>query len=69
MKNSNYNLLNILTQKLQAIWRYDQYIQDAEKEGCQSCVELWKRLKKIDQSQIQELRAEIENHVRQDIFE
>ena len=69
MQNTNYNLVNILTYKLHRVWhRYDQYIEDAMREGCASCKELWEKIKQDEQKHIEWIRKEIEKHVNERRF-
>src|ERR671922_2513454 len=66
--NVNHDLIQTMSEKLDAVWRYDKYIEDAQKDNCQECATLFQRLKQEDQRQIEQLRTEIERHVQQRTF-
>lgn len=64
MKDLNYNLANLLTNRSHLCdSRYDEYIADAKSSGCESCAKLLEEMKKADESFIEALKEEIEEHV------
>jgi len=69
MKNVNHNLISTLDNKLDAVWRYDTYIQDARQQGCMDCVRVLEQLKQEEIRQIQMLREEIAKHVQKGQFD
>ncbi len=69
MKNQNHNLVHSLSATLDSAARYELYGQDAQEMGCESCEQLWSKLKNSDQEQLELLRQEIKNHVQNDAFD
>lgn len=70
MNNCNHNLIHELSVKLDGVWRYDQYIKDADQNGCADrCCHLFREIKKEDEKHIAMLREEIFNHVKEDKFD
>jgi hypothetical protein len=69
ISNVNHDLIQVMSEKLDGIWRYDKYIEDAERENCSECTDLFRRLKAEDQRHGDQLRTEIERHVRQGTFQ
>ena len=43
-KDKNYDLITVTHLCLEHVWRLDQYAQDAEREGDQELVELFRRM-------------------------
>lgn len=69
MTNCNHNLIHELSVKLDALWRYDQYIQDAKTNGCPDrCCELFQKIKEDVQKHIEMLKEEIARHVKENNF-
>jgi hypothetical protein len=66
MLNMNHNLIQILSEKLDGVSRYDIYIQDATDQGCPSCADLFRQLKQDDLRHIQALRDQIKEHCQSD---
>ncbi len=69
MKNSNHDLVQELSEKLDSVWRYDDYIKNAEADGCSHCVDIWKQLKEEDEKLVAILRDEIKSHVEENKFD
>ena len=69
MKNHNYNLVTELSEQLRGLWRFEQYVKDAQDSGCQECARIWQELKSEKQSLVERLRKEVENHVRAGSFD
>lgn len=69
MKNYNHDLVQQLSEKLDSIWRYNDYIKNAESDGCNHCVELWKQLKAQDEKLVGMIRDEVKSHVEENKFE
>lgn len=63
MKNLNFNLVEELSKKLSGVWRYNGYTKDADSNGCKSCVDLWKKIKQMDEEAAGLLKKEIIAHV------
>ena len=51
-----YDWLTVLQSKAEGVNAYEKYIKDAEKEGAQQCVELFRKLHEQDVRQIQEIK-------------
>jgi rubrerythrin len=66
MLNMNHNLVQTLSEKLDAVSRYDIYIQDATEQGCMACADLFRQIKQEDQRHIRLLRDEIKEHCQTD---
>ncbi len=52
MKNCDYNLMHQLSRKLSFVWRVNQYIKDAKKEGHKECVKMWEMIKRDEKKHI-----------------
>jgi hypothetical protein len=68
MKNFNYDLVHLLSVKLQNVSRYEIYKQDAKEAGCVDCSDIFDQMKADDEKHIQQLREQIEEHVRSGNF-
>lgn len=66
MHNFNHDLIQALSVKLDSLWRYDEYIKNAE--GCDHCTNIWKELKEADLKAADKLREEIANHIQEGKF-
>ena len=64
--NEVHNLVHTLSKKLDAVWRYDKYIQDCK--GDQACSAVFQKMKEDDLRHIQMLRDEIERRCKQGMF-
>lgn len=51
-----YDWLTVLQSKAEGLNAYEKYIQDAEKEGAQDCVAMFRRLHEQDSRQVTEIR-------------
>jgi hypothetical protein len=54
-----YDWLTVLQSKAEGLNAYEQYIQDAEKEGAQECVQMFRKLHDADVKQVQEIRDHV----------
>ena len=61
LSNLEYDLLTVLQNKAEAVKAYDTYIQDAQNQDSQPCVQLFQKLMQQDMEQAQEIR----NHLQQ----
>jgi len=66
LSNEVHNLVQCLSEKLDAVWRYDKYIQDCK--GDQACSAVFQKMKEDDLRHIQMLRDEIERRCKQGMF-
>ncbi len=67
MKNHNHDLIHQLSENADSIWRYDEYIKNAE--GCQYCASMWSKLKEMDMEAEKMLIEEIRRHVSENRFD
>lgn len=68
LKNHNHDLIHALSEKNDAVWRYDkEYLKNAE--GCERCVNLWRQLKDDDDRHIEILKEEIKKHIEEERFD
>ena len=51
-----YDWLTVLQSKAEGLNAYEKYIQDAQKENSQECVEMFRRLHEQDAKMVQEIR-------------
>jgi hypothetical protein len=65
-EDHDHDLIQDLSKRLDALWRYDQYIANAEgKPKLQGC---WSHLKDQEQKNIQTLKALIAEEIKQGCF-
>ncbi len=64
MKNYIHDLVHQLSEKLDSLWRYDQYIRNAKKDKCKSCVKVWQYLKATDKDCVRVIEEEIAKIVK-----
>ena len=64
--NHDHDMVHELSKRLDALWRYDQYIANAD--GHEALRTFWKRAKEQDMRDVQELKRLIAEHVRKDCF-
>lgn len=67
MKNNNHNLIQQLSEDLDSLWRYKQYLKDSK--GCKNCQKIWKQCQILDEEKIKLLQSEIAKHVKGGIFQ
>ena len=67
MKNHNHDLVHQLSENADSIWRYDEYLKNAE--GCQNCTNLWSKLKTINTEIESMLTEEIKKHMDEKRFD
>jgi uncharacterized protein (DUF427 family) len=66
MRNHDHDMVHDLSERLDALWRYDQYIANAE--GMDDVQAFWKKVKQQEQENVRELKNLIAEHVRKDCF-
>ena len=64
--NHDHDMVHELSKKLDALWRYDQYIANAK--GDKALQAFWKKAKEQDLSDVKELKGLIAEHVRKNCF-
>jgi hypothetical protein len=67
--NMFHNLVHSLAIKLDSAARYDIYINDANQENCQQCVQLWQKCKDLEMQQIQLIEDELGKHFKGGSFQ
>lgn len=58
MSNYAHDLIQCLSEKLDSVWRYDQYMKDCQDENCKR---VFQQCKENDLKDVQALRNEITN--------
>ena len=66
MADHDHDLVHELHQRLDAVWRYDQFIANAEDNG--ELQAFWREMKQQDQQVISRLRELIKIEVQNDCF-
>ena len=66
MKNHDHDMIHELSQRVDSLWRYDQYIANAA--GNKSLENLWTKLKKQERANIAALKRMISEHVKKKCF-
>ena len=66
VKNHDHDLVHDLSRRLDAVWRYDQYIANAE--GIEPVQAFWKKVKVQEQENVRELKVLIAEHIQSDCF-
>ncbi|MBI2446353.1 MAG: hypothetical protein HYV51_00845 [Parcubacteria group bacterium] len=67
MKNHNHDLVHHLSETIDSIWRYDEYIKNSQ--GCDSCTAMWNKLKQTDMEVENVLKFEIQKHIDEKRFD
>ena len=68
LKNHDYNLIETITIISKSLYRYDQYMQDLDKEKCESCRRIWTQFKEHREKELKMLVQELKNHVEMGMF-
>lgn len=66
MKDHDHDLIHELNKRVDAVWRYDQYIANAEDKS--ELQDFWRQVKTQDQTVINTLRELIQKEVQQNCF-
>jgi len=56
LSNCNHNVLQVLSMKLDLLWRYEQYLKDAKKEKHNKCAQMIMKMVKDDAKHVKGLR-------------
>jgi hypothetical protein len=62
----DHDLIHDLSKRLDALWRYDQYIANAD--GKPNLQKVWRDMKKQEAANIQRVKQMIADEIRQDCF-
>ncbi|HUE37391.1 MAG TPA: hypothetical protein VMO20_08375 [Candidatus Acidoferrum sp.] len=65
-ENHDHDMVHELSKRLDALWRYDQYIANAE--GDSELQEFWRELKEQEQENVKRLKEFVAEHVKNDCF-
>jgi hypothetical protein len=65
-KDHDHDMIHELSQRLDGVWRYDQYIANAE--GMEQLQEFWRRVKEQELENIRQLKMHIADHIQGDCF-
>jgi len=65
-ENHDHDLIQDLSKRLDALWRYDQYIANAE--GKTKVQDFWRLLKKQEQENVRKLKELIAEEVKEGCF-
>jgi hypothetical protein len=68
MRDHDHDLIHELSTRLDAVWRYDQYIANAERENALQARQLWQDVKEQDLKTVERLKELIREHVRKNDF-
>ncbi len=68
LKNHNHDLIHSLSEKADAVWRY-QNENLKNSAGCEFCVSMWKKLMEDDEKHIEMLKEEIKRHIKESRFD
>jgi hypothetical protein len=66
VKDHDHDMIHDLSRRLDALWRYDQYIANAK--GYESVQAFWKKVKSQEKENIVELKKLLSEHIRLDDF-
>jgi len=65
-ENHDHDMIHELSKRLDALWRYDQYIANAE--GDSELQEFWQELKSQEQENVKRLKEFVSEHIDKDCF-
>jgi hypothetical protein len=65
-ENHDHDLIHELSKRLDAIWRYDQYIANAEED--EQLQSFWKTLKDQEQKNVKQLKQFVAKHCENNCF-
>jgi hypothetical protein len=65
-KDHDHDMVHELSRRLDALWRYDQYIANAE--GMTTLQEFWRHVKQQELENIHQLKQLLAEHVKAECF-
>jgi hypothetical protein len=68
LKNQDYNLMETITIISKSLYRYDRYMEDLDKDKCESCRKLWAQFREHREKELKLLLAELKNHADMGMF-
>jgi len=63
---ADHDLIHDLSKRLDALWRYDQYIANAD--GKPALQDMWRKLKQQEIDNIKQVKKMIADEIKQDCF-
>ena len=66
IQNHDHDMVHELSRRLDALWRYDQYIVNAKDH--KDIQNFWKKIKKQEQKNIEELKQLLTEHIKTACF-
>jgi hypothetical protein len=66
MENHDHDLIHELSRRLDCLWRYDQYLENADDRP--ELQEFWRSVKSQEQRNIDQLKTLIKKHVQSNCF-
>lgn len=68
LKNHNHDLVHALSEKNDAVWRYEkEYLKNAK--GCEHCTKMWQKIMADDNKHIGFLMGEMRRHLEEKRFD
>jgi hypothetical protein len=67
LKDHNHDLVQQLSEISDSLWRLGLYKQNAK--GCDSCEEMWEKMKDDYEAHVEMLKKEIAKHVEEGRFD
>lgn len=64
--NHDHDMIHELSKRIDAVWRFDQYIANAEED--EELQELWRDLKSQEQKNVKRLKQLVAKHIESDCF-
>ena len=68
IRNHDHDLIHELSKRLDGVWRYDQYIANADGEDAPKVKKLWEEIKTQDMQVVEQLKQLIRQHVKENCF-
>jgi hypothetical protein len=62
VKDHDHDMIHDLSRRLDALWRYDQYIDNAQ--GYKSVQAFWEKVKQQEKDNIKELKKLLSEHIK-----
>lgn len=65
-ENHDHDMIHELSKRLDALWRYDQYVVNAD--GDSELQDFWRELKEQEQENVKRLKEFVAAHIEKDCF-
>ena len=66
IENHDHDMIHELSKRIDAVWRFDQYIANAE--GDSDLQDFWRELKSQEQENVKRLKEFVAEHIEKDCF-